>query len=103
MDESNVRPHKLGWVGTGRMGFALAARLLDAGCDLAVYNRTRAKAEPLSEKGGKLVDAPGDLADRDIVFTMVAGDDDFREVTIGSDGVLSQDGAAPQIIVDSTT
>jgi 3-hydroxyisobutyrate dehydrogenase len=101
----NDRPHghKLGWIGTGRMGFRLAERLLDSGCDLAIYNRTRAKAEPLTEKGGKLVDSPGDLADRDIVFSMVAGDDDFREVMIGPHGVLAQEGASPQIVVDSTT
>jgi len=103
MVEHDLRSHKLGWIGTGRMGFQLAERLLDAGCDLAVYNRTRAKAEPLAHKGGKLVDSPGDLADRDIVFTMVAGDDDLRAVTLAPDGVLAQDGAAPLILIDSTT
>ncbi len=103
MNENNLKTHKLGWIGTGRMGFQLAERLLAAGCDLAVYNRTRSKAEPLAAKGGKLVDSPADLADRDIVFTMVGGDDDFREVSIGSSGVLSQGGAAPQILIDSTT
>ena len=102
MSERGVA-HKLGWIGTGRMGFRLAERLLDAGCDLAVYNRTRAKAEPLTDKGGKLVDSPGDLADRDIVFSMVGGDDDFREVMIGPAGVLAQEGAAPEIVIDSTT
>jgi 3-hydroxyisobutyrate dehydrogenase len=103
MAENKVGAHKLGWIGTGRMGFRLAERLLEAGCDLAIYNRTRSKAEPLAERGGKLVASPGDLADRDIVFSIVAGDDDFREITIGSDGVLAQEGAAPQILIDSTT
>ena len=103
MGDNNLRTHKLGWIGTGRMGFALAERLLDAGCDLAIYNRTRSKAEPLAEKGGKIVDSPSGLADRDIVFTIVAGDKDFREVTIGPNGVLSQQGAAPEILIDSTT
>src|ERR671919_2134743 len=103
MDESNVRPHKLGWVGTGRMGYALANRLLDAGCDLAVYNRTRAKAEPLAELGATVVDAPADLADRDIVFTMVAGPEDFKAVVLGEDGLLSRSDAAPSVIVDSST
>jgi 3-hydroxyisobutyrate dehydrogenase len=103
MAERKPGSHKIGWIGTGRMGFRLAERLLEAGCDVAVYNRTRAKAEPLAELGGKLVTSPGDLADRDIVFTMVAGDGDFRAVTIGSEGVLGQPGAAPQILVDSTT
>ena len=39
---------KLGWIGTGRMGYALAERLAKAGCDLTAWNRTRAKAEPLA-------------------------------------------------------
>jgi 3-hydroxyisobutyrate dehydrogenase len=103
MVENDLRSHKLGWIGTGRMGFKLAERLLNAGCDMAVYNRTRTKAEPLAHKGGKLVDSAGELADRDIVFTMVGGDDDLRNVTLGPDGVLAQEGAAPSILIDSTT
>ena len=95
--------HKLGWIGTGRMGFKLAERLLAAGCDLSVYNRTRRKAEPLAGEGARLVDSPGELADCDIVFTIVSADADFREVTLGDNGVLSQDGSAPKILVDSTT
>lgn len=93
----------VGWIGTGRMGLALAGRLLDGGVDLSVYNRTRAKAEPLIEKGAKVVDSPADLADRDIVFTMVAGPEDVLEVTVGPDGVLSRPDSRPQVIVDSTT
>ena len=103
MSDLDAGAHKLGWIGTGRMGYQLAERLLRAGADLAVYNRTRAKAEPLADLGGKLVDSPAELADRDIVFTMVAGDDDFRAVTIGPDGVLAQPGGAPAVLVDSTT
>jgi len=102
MVDNDLR-HKLGWIGTGRMGFKLAERLLAAGCDLAVYNRTRAKAEPLSAAGGVLVDSPAELANRDIVFSMVGGDDDFREITLGDRGLLTQEGAAPKILVDSTT
>ncbi|HEX2153640.1 MAG TPA: NAD(P)-dependent oxidoreductase [Acidimicrobiia bacterium] len=96
-------PHRIGWIGTGRMGFALAGRLLDAGVDLWAYNRTRSKAEPLAEKGAKIVDSPSDLAERDIVFTMVAGPDDVLDVTIGEEGVLSRGDARPQIIIDATT
>ena len=103
MGDNNLRAHKLGWIGTGRMGFRLAERLLGAGCDLAIFNRTRSKAEPLVDLGGKLVDSPGDLADRDIVFSIVRGDEDFREVTLGPDGLLAQEGAAPQVLIDSTT
>jgi 3-hydroxyisobutyrate dehydrogenase len=103
LQSNNLQSHKLGWIGTGRMGFNLAARLIDAGCDVAIYNRTRSKAEPLVHRGGKLVESPRELADRDIVFSMVAGDDDFRAVTTGEEGVLAQAGAAPQILIDSTT
>jgi 3-hydroxyisobutyrate dehydrogenase len=103
MSDAGLKDKRLGWVGTGRMGSSLAARLLEAGCELAVYNRTRAKAEPLAELGATLVDAPSDLADRDIVFTMVAGPADFTEVVCGDAGLLSGDGATPAIVVDSTT
>jgi 3-hydroxyisobutyrate dehydrogenase len=103
MVEGSLASHKLGWIGTGRMGFRLAERLLEAGCDVAVHNRTRAKAEPLTAKGGKLVESPAELADRDIVFSIVSGDEDFRAVTTGPRGVLAQEGAAPQILIDSTT
>jgi 3-hydroxyisobutyrate dehydrogenase len=94
---------RIGWVGAGRMGAALARRLLDAGHDVAVYNRTRSKAEALAEFGGVVVDSPGALADRDVVFTMVGGSDDFKEVAIGAQGVLSQSDVAPRVLIDATT
>lgn len=96
-------PHKVGWIGTGRMGFALASRLLDAGVDLWAYNRTRSKAEPLADKGATIVDTPAELAERDMIFTMVAGPEDVLEVTVGAEGVLSRDDARPQMVIDSTT
>jgi 3-hydroxyisobutyrate dehydrogenase len=91
---------RVGWVGAGRMGHALAARLLAAGHDVAVYNRTRAKAESL---GATVVDAPSALADREVVFTMVGGPEDFKEVVLGPSGVLADNGTAPAVIVDMTT
>jgi len=94
--------HKIGWIGAGRMGFAMASRLLAAGCDVAVYNRTRAKAEPLAEQGATIVDSPAELADRDIVFTMVSGPADLLEVVSGSAGLLSTDGT-PQLVVDCSS
>ena len=100
---STENGRRIGWVGAGRMGHALAARLLAAGHDVAVYNRTRAKAESLEEAGATVVDAPAELADREVVFTMVAGPEDFKEVVLGPYGVLSGDGTAPAVIVDMTT
>ena len=101
--DGDVRGARLGWVGTGRMGYALVSRLLAAGHDVAVYNRTRSKAEPLAELGATIVDEVRELADRDIVFTMVAGSEDFKAVVTGPDGLLSDPSAQPRIIVDSTT
>jgi 3-hydroxyisobutyrate dehydrogenase len=94
---------RLGWIGVGRMGLVLAGRLVDAGHDLAVYNRTREKAAPLTERGASVVDTPADLADRDIVFTMVAGSADVEQVVAGPDGLLSRSDTTPGVIVDSTT
>jgi 3-hydroxyisobutyrate dehydrogenase-like beta-hydroxyacid dehydrogenase len=90
----------LGWVGVGRMGRALVTRLLRAGHEVGVYNRTREKAADLEGLGATIVDSPSDLADRDIVFTMVAGSADVEEVC---DALLSRPDVAPGLIVDSTT
>src|SRR3954468_16181643 len=94
---------RIGWIGTGRMGAALVKRLLEAGHEVAVYNRTRSKAEALAELGATVVGSPAELADRDVVFTMVGGSDDFKEVAIGPDGVLSRPNQAPKVLIDSTT
>jgi 3-hydroxyisobutyrate dehydrogenase len=92
----------VGWIGTGRMGFQLALRLLNAGYDVAAYNRTRAKCEPLSEIGAKVVDTPAALADRDIVFIMVSADKDLEAVISGPGGLLTGE-ERPKVVVDSST
>ncbi|MCZ1005487.1 NAD(P)-dependent oxidoreductase [Streptomyces lydicus] len=94
---------RIGWIGVGRMGFQLAARLLDAEYDVAVYNRTRAKAEPLAERGATIADRPVDLADRDVVFTMVTASAALEAVTTGPDGVLTSPSATPGVLIDSST
>jgi 3-hydroxyisobutyrate dehydrogenase-like beta-hydroxyacid dehydrogenase len=94
--------HKVGWIGAGRMGFQLATRLLQAGANVTVFNRTRAKAEPLTKLGAKLADSPAALADRDIVFTIVGESDDFIAVTTGPKGVLTAK-KAPKVLVDIST
>lgn len=93
---------RIGWIGVGRMGFQLATRLLDAGYDVAVYNRTRSKAEPLAEKGATIVDSPAELADRDLVFSMVSAPKDLEQVMLGEGGLLTAE-SAPRIIADSST
>jgi 3-hydroxyisobutyrate dehydrogenase-like beta-hydroxyacid dehydrogenase len=92
----------IGWIGTGRMGFALARRLLLAGADVAVYNRTRAKAEPLATDGASVLDSPAELAGRDIVFSMVSGPADLKAVICGENGLLSGDDV-PQLLVDCSS
>jgi 3-hydroxyisobutyrate dehydrogenase-like beta-hydroxyacid dehydrogenase len=93
---------RLGWLGTGRMGSEMARRLLAAGCDVAVYNRTRAKAEPLAEAGAKVVGSAADLGGRDIVFTTVGSPEDLLACVLGPDGLMSQD-AVPAVLVDCST
>jgi 3-hydroxyisobutyrate dehydrogenase len=93
----------VGWIGTGRMGYQLALRLLKAGYDVGVYNRTRVKAETLAAHGAKIVERPADLADRDIVVTMVSADPDLEAVISGDGGLLAGDCDVPKIVVDSST
>ena len=78
---------KIGWIGMGRMGSAMAERLLKAGYDVSIWNRTRSKAEPLAAKGGKIVDKVSDLAGMDIVFSIVSTGPDLKEVYFGKDGL----------------
>jgi len=85
------------------MGAALVRRLLDAGYQVAVYNRTRSKADELAVHGAEVVDRPVDLADRDIVFTMVSASDDLEQVTVGEGGLLTAPDVAPAILIDSST
>jgi 3-hydroxyisobutyrate dehydrogenase-like beta-hydroxyacid dehydrogenase len=92
----------VGWIGTGRMGHAMVQRLLAAGHDVHVWNRTRAKAEDLIALGATLVDTAADLSDCEAVFTMVAADPDLLEVTIGENGVLRGD-SGPAYLIDSST
>ncbi len=95
--------HTLGWVGAGgRMGFAMAKRLLAAGHDVSVFNRTRSKVEPLAEHGAKIVDSLRELRGLDIVFTTVSASDDLVAVCLGADGLLDA-GGSPKLIVDCSS
>jgi 3-hydroxyisobutyrate dehydrogenase len=96
--------HSLGWIGMGRMGYPMAERLLKAGQAVAIWNRTRAKAEPLATKGARIVDQPGELAANDIVFTMVSTGKDLEQVCFGQNGLLAgASGARPKILVDCSS
>jgi len=94
---------KLGWIGIGRMGYAMAERLAKGGADVTVWNRTRAKAEPLAAVGAKIADKVADLAACDIVFCMVSTWDDVREVILGPHGLLAGSGKAPGLVVECSS
>jgi 3-hydroxyisobutyrate dehydrogenase-like beta-hydroxyacid dehydrogenase len=84
------------------MGFEMARRLAKGGCDIAIWNRTRAKAEPLAKDGAKIVDGLPDLASCDIVFCMVSTYDDVKEVIAGPKGLLSGPGK-PRMVVECSS
>jgi 3-hydroxyisobutyrate dehydrogenase len=93
---------KIGWIGTGRMGYAMVSRLLANGHQVHVYNRTRSKAEPLAQYGAVVVSTIAELAICDVVFSMVSESADLLEVTTSANGVLTQ-GTVPRIIIDCST
>ncbi len=102
---STTKP-KIGWIGTGRMGYEMAQRLARGGCDITVWNRTRSKAEPLAKDGAKIADRLVDLAGSDILFCMVATWADVRQVIAGPQGVFStakSGGGAPPIVVECSS
>ena len=94
---------RIGWIGTGRMGFPMAERLAKSGCAVRAWNRTRTKAEALTKSGVTVVAKPSELADCDIVFSMVAAGKDLKQVMLGPDGVLAGHGKKPRILVDCST
>jgi 3-hydroxyisobutyrate dehydrogenase len=118
---------KAGWIGAGRMGFEMAKRLATASAvpgqagsqrlpvnadgfppsqerqiELFIWNRTRAKAEPLAQYGARIVDSLSDLAGCDVVFCMVSTWNDVQQVIAGPGGLLSKD-RAPRIVVECSS
>ena len=93
----------VGWIGPGRMGFAMATRLAAAGVDLTVWNRTRSKAEPLAEHGCAIADQICDLRGLDVVFTMVSTPADLEQVLLGEGGLLADPDQVPSAVVDCST
>ncbi len=80
---------KVGFIGVGRMGQAMARRICGAGHDVAVYNRTREKARALTDVGAKVVDSIADAACYgEAVFTMLADDAALEDVAVQKDGLL---------------
>ena len=94
---------KIGWIGTGVMGSAMAGHVQKAGHELFVYTRTKDKAKPLLDGGATWCDTPADVASNaEMVFSIVGFPSDVEEVYLGNAGVLSRKGAC-QVVVDMTT
>lgn len=75
---------KVGFIGLGNMGQAISGRILDAGFDLVVYNRTRSKAEELEKKGARVAASIAEACEgRDVVFTMLSDDSALGQVVDG--------------------
>jgi 3-hydroxyisobutyrate dehydrogenase len=94
---------RVGWIGTGVMGRSMCGHVLAAGYTVPVYNRTKAKAEHLIERGARWADSPRDVAAAsDVVFSIVGYPQDVREVILGDEGALA-DANAGAIFVEMTT
>ncbi|HKN52345.1 MAG TPA: NAD(P)-binding domain-containing protein [Amycolatopsis sp.] len=89
-----------GWIGTGRMGYLLASRLLRGGHEVAVYNRSWVHVESLLELGARIADRASQLVDQDIVFTTMPTSEDFRYAMLGPHGLFSVPGHCPLAVVD---
>jgi len=89
----------VGWIGTGRMGYEMAARLARGGADVLAWNRTRAKAEPLAQYGAKIAGRLPELAACDIVFCMVAAWKDVKQVM----GELLAGRSRPRMVIECSS
>lgn len=98
MDKPNIS-----WLGTGVMGFPMATHLLQAGYEMRVFSRTRAKAEKLLEMGAQWADSPAEAAEASqVVLSMLGYPEEVEEVLLGENGVRDTLGEGG-IVVDMTT
>ena len=94
---------RIGWIGTGVMGFSMCNHVLTKGYKLTVYNRTKAKAQSLLDSGAEWAKSPRVVANQtDVIFTMVGYPEDVREVYLGDNGIMTGVSAG-SIVVDMTT
>ena len=84
-----TRNSKIAFIGTGIMGAPIAGHIMDAGYDVTVHNRTKAKAEALLARGAHWADSPAEAAkDADVVFTMVGYPSDVEDVYLATNGLI---------------
>jgi 3-hydroxyisobutyrate dehydrogenase len=94
---------RIGWIGTGVMGAAMAGHVLEAGHQVVVHNRSKAKAQPLLSRGASWAATPAAAADgADIAVSIVGYPQDVEATHLGSSGTLSA-ARLPKVIVDMTT
>lgn len=94
---------KVGFIGTGIMGAAMAGHLMDAGFELSVYNRTKSKAQALIDRGARWCETAGDCAkDQDVVITIIGYPKDVEQVYLGAGGIV-ESAKAGAYLVDMTT
>ena len=94
---------KIGWIGTGIMGSSMCSHLIDAGHELAVYNRSVEKTAPLTAKGAFLAANPAEASrGREVVFSIVGYPSDVEEIYFGENGILSAADSGT-VVVDMTT
>ena len=94
---------RIGWIGLGVMGTSMCGHLIAKGFSATVFNRSKAKAEPLLQKGAKWADGPQAVAKQsDVIFSIVGFPSDVREVMLGNNGALSGSKAG-SVLVDMTT
>jgi 3-hydroxyisobutyrate dehydrogenase len=95
---------RIAFLGLGKMGEAMATRLLDAGHVLAVFNRTAGKAEPLRRRGARVADSPrAAAAGAEAVFAMVEDDAASRHIWLGPTGVLAGEIAPGTLAIECST
>jgi 3-hydroxyisobutyrate dehydrogenase-like beta-hydroxyacid dehydrogenase len=101
---ASAKASRIGWIGAGRMGYAMAERLAKGGADVTVWNRTRSKAEPLATYGAKIARNLAELAQCEIVFCMVSTWDDVKEVVTGPGGLLSAaEAKVPRMLIECSS
>ena len=94
---------KIGFVGTGIMGAAMAGHLLDAGFELSVYNRTKSKAQALIDRGARWCDTVGECAaGQDVVISIVGYPKDVEQIYLGAGGIVDS-AKSGAYLVDMTT
>ena len=103
MKEKVSKETRLGWIGTGVMGASMCSHLLEAGFPMTVFSRTRAKAQPLIDRGATWADSPRQVAENaEVVFSIVGFPQDVREVILSEQGALAG-ASSGTILVDMTT